>query len=98
MIYVNRTERIIAVEQFLKAEVEENAAEALHKFFDDDPEHTFDEFRARAYLMVADFSEMWTSTRVKLYTEISCLSDENLRATLKDIYITLKPLFKNEED
>lgn len=97
---IDRVTRINAVKQYFKALYEGATAESIHKFFDDDPEHTFDDVRARAYLIVCnDLAEdIWEQNAVALYTEISNKSDNELKQILKDIYQTLKPLFENKED
>lgn len=95
---IDRTTRINAVKQYFKALYEGETIESIHKFFDDDPEHTFDDVRATAYLIVANLmDEIWGQTAVALYTEISTKSDDELKRTLKDIYQSLKLLSKKEE-
>ena len=97
---IDRVTRINAVKQYFKALYEGGTVESIHKFFDNDPEHTFDDVRARAYLIVANDleDEIWDQNAVALYTEISNKSDDDLKRILKDIYQTLKPLFENKED
>lgn len=96
---IDRTIRIKAVKQYFKALYEGESVESIHKFFDNDPEHTFDDVRARAYLIVANDleDEIWDQNAVALYTEISNTSDDDLKRILKNIYQTLKPLFENKE-
>lgn len=100
MIKIDRVTRINAVKQYFKALYSGESIEDIHKFFDDDPEHTFDDARKAAYLIVCNdlFTEIWEHNAVALYTEISNKSDDELKRILKDIYETLKPLFENEED
>ena len=97
---IDRITRINAVKQYFKVLYEGKTVESIHKFFDNDPEHTFDDVRARAYLIVANdlADEIWDQNAVALYTEISNTSDADLKRILKDIYQTLKPLFENKED
>lgn len=100
MIKLDRVDRINAVAQYLKALYEGETIEAIHNFFDDDPEHTWNDVRKSAYLIVSNdlFNEIWETTAVKLYTEISCKSDDELKQILKDIYQTLKQLFEDDKE
>lgn len=97
---LDRVDRIHAVKQYFEALYKGETVEDIHKFFDDDPEHTFDDVRARAYLIVCNdlFDEIWDHHAVDLYTEISNKSDDDLKRILKDIYQTLKPLFENGKE
>ena len=97
---IDRVTRINAVRQYFKALYEGETVESIHKFFDDDPEHTLDDVRARAYLIICDdlADEIWEQNAVALYTEISNKSDDDLKRILKDIYQTLKPLFENSKE
>lgn len=100
MIKIDRVTRINAVKQYFKALYAGESIEDIHKFFDDDPEHTFDNARRAAYLIVCNdlFNEIWEHNAVALYTEISNKSDDDLKRILKDIYQTLKPLFENDKE
>lgn len=100
MIKIDRVTRINAVKQYFKALYTDESVEDIHRFFDDDPEHTFNDARKAAYLIVCNdlFNEIWDHNAVALYTEISNKSDDNLKRILKDIYRTLKLLFKNEKE
>lgn len=100
MIEIDRVTRINAVKQYFDALYKGESVEDIHKFFDDDPEHTWNDVRSRAYLIIANdlFDEIWDHNAVELYTEISNKSDDDLKRILKDIYQTLKPLFENEKE
>lgn len=97
---LDRVTRINAVRQYFDALYKGETVESIHKFFDNDPEHTFDDVRARAYLIICDdlADEIWDQNAVELYMEISNKSDDDLKRILKDIYQTLKPLFENDKE
>lgn len=100
MIKIDRVTRINAVRQYFDALYKGESIKDIHNFFDDDPEHTFDDVRKAAYLIVCNdlFNEIWEHNSVALYTEISNKSDDDLKRILKDIYRTLKPLFENGKE
>lgn len=97
---IDRTTRINAIRQYFDALYKGETVESIHEFFDDNPEHTLDDVRARAYLIVCDdlADDIWEQNAVALYTEISNKSDDELKLILKDIYQTLKPLFENDKE
>lgn len=100
MIEIDRVTRINAVKQYFDALYKGESIEDIHKFFDDDPEHTWNDVRSCAYLIIANdlFDKIWDHNAVELYTEISNKSDDELKRILKDIYKTLKPLFENDKE